>query len=84
MREVSSVRTRDESSNDASSSTAGRSTFENAAVKCAARWRESGVMCDVFNVSEFETSSASGGPLFWTASGNVAANEMQRNNSRSK
>jgi hypothetical protein len=51
--DLSSVRTMDESSNNTTTSTAGMSTFENAAVKCAARWRERGVMCDVFNVSEF-------------------------------
>ena len=81
--DLSSVRTMDESSNNTTTSTAGMSTFENAAVKCAARWRERGVMCDVFNVSEFETSSASGGSLFRTPSGNLKANEMTRNNSNS-
>ena len=53
--DLSSVRTMD----------IGESKFENAAVKCAMRWRERGVMCDVFNVSEFETTTTSS----WTASG---------------
>ena len=57
--DLSSVRTMD----------IGESKFENAAVKCAMRWRERGVMCDVFNVSEFETTTTSS----WTASGTSKA-----------
>jgi hypothetical protein len=37
-----------------------RESNENAAQESAKRWRERGVMCDVFNVSEFEEVGASG------------------------
>jgi len=72
--DLSSVRTMD----------IGESKFENAAVKCATRWRERGVMCEVFNVSEFETSGgATSGSLFRTTSGSLKGTSSGKSGAQS-